>query len=250
MVTRGGVLAIVPARGGSKGVPRKNLRLLGDHPLIAWSIAAGQAASLVDRVLVTTDDPEIRETAQAYGAETPFLRPAELAQDDTTDWPVFDHALAWLAEHEGYEPSLVVHLRPTSPLRLTADIDRAVALIDEGGDEADSVRGVCQPFQNPFKMWRIGDSGFLEPLIALDMPEPFNQPHQRLPPVYWQAGYIDVIRTRTIREQRSMTGRRIRPLHLSKDSWVDIDTEANLAFAVVLIRRGAPGVAKPTLRTR
>jgi len=250
MVTTKGVLAIVPARGGSKGVPRKNLRLVGGHPLIAWSIAAGFAASRVDRVLVTTDDPEIRDTARAYGAETPFLRPAELAQDDTTDLPVFEHALAWLAEHEGYEPSLVVHLRPTSPLRLTADIDRAVVLIDDGGGEADSVRGVCKPFQNPFKMWRIGESGFLEPLIPLDLPEPYNQPHQRLPAVYWQAGYIDVTRARTIQELRSMTGRRIRPLHLSKDSWVDIDTEANLEFADVLVRRGVPGVAIPSLHPR
>lgn len=249
MVSPGGVLAIVPARGGSKGVPRKNLRHLGGHPLIAWSIAAGLAASRVDRVLVTTDDPEIREAAQAYGAETPFLRPSELAQDDTTDLPVFEHALAWLAEHEGWEPSLVVHLRPTSPLRLTADIDRAVAMIEDNG-EADSVRGVCKPFQNPFKMWRIGESGFLEPLIPLDMPEPYNQPHQRLPAVYWQAGYIDVARARTIRELRSMTGRRILPLHLGKDSWVDIDTEANLEFADVLVRRGVPGVSIPSLGAR
>lgn len=245
-----GVLAIVPARGGSKGVPRKNVRLIGGHPLIAWSIAAAQAATRVDRVLVTTDDPEIREVAQAYGAETPFVRPAELAQDDTTDFPVFEHALKWLAENEGYQPAMVVQLRPTSPLRLTADIDRGVALL-EADDSADSVRGVCKPFQNPFKMWRIADDGYLEPLMQLaDIAEPYNHPHQKLPKVYWQAGYIDVIRARTIREQRSMTGRRILPLQLNPDSWVDIDTEVNLEFADFLIRRGLPGVAVPAPRAR
>src|ERR671935_472743 len=110
------VLAVVPARGGSKGLPRKNLRLLAGKPLVAHAVAAGLAAELVDRVVCSTDDPEIADAARLAGAEVPFLRPAELAQDTTEDLPVFVHTLAWLERHDGWLPDLIVNLRPTSPL--------------------------------------------------------------------------------------------------------------------------------------
>ena len=111
------ILAIIPARGGSKSIPRKNIRPLAGHPLIAYSIAAGRQSRLVTRTIVSTDDEEIAAVARQYGAETPFLRPAEFAQDNTTDFPVFTHALGWLKEHEGYQPDIIVQLRPTSPIR-------------------------------------------------------------------------------------------------------------------------------------
>src|SRR3990172_9365646 len=98
------VLAIIPARGGSKCIPRKNIRNFSGYPLIAWSIAAAKQSDSVTRVIVSTDDEEIAAVARQFGAETPFLRPAEHAQDNTTDLPVFVHALKWLAEHEGYKP--------------------------------------------------------------------------------------------------------------------------------------------------
>ena len=111
-----GVLALVPARGGSKGVPRKNLQLLGGRPLVAHAVATGLEATLVTRVVCSTDDPEIAAAARAAGADVPFLRPAELAQDTSEDWPVFVHALDWLQEHEQWVPDVIVNLRPTSPL--------------------------------------------------------------------------------------------------------------------------------------
>jgi N-acylneuraminate cytidylyltransferase len=111
------VLAIIPARGGSKSIPRKNIRPLAGHPLIAYSIAAALEAHSVTRTIISTDDEEIAEVARRYGAETPFLRPAEFAQDNTTDLPVFEHALGWLMENEAYNPDIVVQLRPTSPIR-------------------------------------------------------------------------------------------------------------------------------------
>lgn len=237
-------VAIIPARGGSKGIPRKNLRELAGHPLLAWSIAAAEAAESVGRVIVSTDDPEIAEVAREYGAETPFLRPAELAADDTRDLPVFQHALAWLGEHEGARPELVVHLRPTSPLRRAPDIDRAVRAL-AADPLADAVRSVCPPFQNPYKMWRLGADGALQPLLGAELHEPYNAPHQTLPPVYWQTGYIDVVRRRTIVEQSSMTGRRIVPLVIEADSWVDIDSVAMLEYAEFLIRSGRVTPAAP-----
>jgi N-acylneuraminate cytidylyltransferase len=238
------VIAVVPARGGSKGIPRKNLRELAGHPLIAWSIAAAHAAKTVERVIVSTDDAEIAAVARAYGAETPFLRPAALAADDTRDLPVFQHALAWLADQEGVRPEVVVHLRPTSPLRRAADIDRAVDTL-AGDPEADAVRSVCRPFQNPYKMWRQATAGDLQPLLDGEMPEPYNAPHQTLPPVYWQTGYIDVARRRTIVDLESMTGRRILPLVVDDDSWVDIDSIAMLEFAEFLVRTGRAAAVPP-----
>src|ERR1022692_2245031 len=125
----GGVLAIVPARGGSKGLSRKNLRLLGGHPLTGWAVQAGVQAAAVERTICTTDDPEIAAVAKAYGAEVPFLRPPELAQDTTLDLPVFIHTLDWLADRENWQPEFVIHLRPTSPFRGRDYVDHAVRLL-------------------------------------------------------------------------------------------------------------------------
>jgi CMP-N-acetylneuraminic acid synthetase len=159
------VLAIIPARGGSKGIPRKNIRLFAGYPLIAWSIAAARQARLVTRTIVSTDDAEIAAVAREYGAEVPFLRPSELAQDQTPDWPVFEHALRWLDEHEGYRPQIVVQLRPTSPIRPPWCVDEAVRILLDHPD-ADCVRGVVPAGQNPFKMWRMdAQTGRLQPLL-------------------------------------------------------------------------------------
>ncbi|RPI79460.1 MAG: acylneuraminate cytidylyltransferase family protein, partial [Chloroflexi bacterium] len=168
------VLAIIPARGGSKGIPGKNIRSFAGHPLISFSIAAGLQAKTVTRVIVSTDSEEIAETARQCGADTPFLRPAEYAQDQTTDLPVFDHALSWLAENEGYYPEIVVQLRPTSPIRPPDCVDHAVELLINH-PSADSVRGVVPSGQNPFKMWRIDDQGIMQPLLKVDgIAEPYN----------------------------------------------------------------------------
>ena len=167
MVASGKVLALVPARGGSKSIPRKNIQVLGGHPLVAYSIAAGLQAETVERVIVSTEDEEITRVSQAYGAELPFRRPAQLARDDTADLPVFQHALEWLAREESYEPEVVVQLRPTSPLRPRDCVDGAVRLLLEN-PEADCVRGVVPSGQNPFKMWRI-QGGRLLPLMSIPL---------------------------------------------------------------------------------
>src|SRR3990172_9517903 len=143
-------LALIPARGGSKGIPRKNIRSFAGFPLIAWSIAAAKQASCVTRVIISTDDPEIAAIARDWGAETPFLRPDELAQDNTTDLPVFQHALKFLEEVEGYRPEVIVQLRPTSPIRPRGMVDQAVDILLAHPD-ADCVRGVVPAGQNPHK---------------------------------------------------------------------------------------------------
>ena len=220
------VVAIVPARGGSKSIPRKNVKLLGGVPLLAYSIEAGLAARLVDRVIVSTDDPEIAATARRFGADVPFMRPASLAQDATPDLPVFQHALEWLETHDDCVPEIVVQLRPTSPLRPPDCVDAAIELL-RGDPAADSVRGVVQASQNPYKMWRLRADGAMVPLLDDEGPEHYNRPRQELPPTYWQTGQVDAIRTATIRGKASMTGARIKALVI--DSWYacDIDTEAD-----------------------
>ena len=228
------VLAIIPARGGSKTIPRKNIKDFAGYPLIAYSIAAGLQSELVTRVIVSTDDEEIAEISLRFGAEVPFVRPGAHAQDQTPDLPVFEHALKWLNEHEGYSPEIVVQLRPTSPLRRMWHIDGSVRALMEN-PQADSVRTVVIPFQNPFKMWSIGEDGLMRPLLETHFEEPYNMPRQALPDVYWQTGYVDAAWSRTILEKKSMTGDRILPLIIDPGDWVDIDSTEDWQRAEQLI---------------
>ena len=226
VVNRPEVLAIIPARGGSKGIPGKNIKIFAGYPLISYSIAAALQSKMVTRTIVSTDDEEIAAVVREWGAETPFLRPAEIAQDNTTDLPVFQHALKWLKENEGYTPDIVVQLRPTSPIRPLRCVDESVELLLQH-EQADSVRGVVSSGQNPYKMWRLdGEDTPMQPLLELlGNSEPFNSPRQILPPTYWQTGHIDAIRANVIFEQSSMSGRTIYPYIIDSRYTVDIDTE-------------------------
>jgi len=234
------ILALIPARGGSKGIPRKNIRSFAGYPLIAWSIAAARQAETVTRVVVSTDDPEIAAVARQYGAETPFLRPPELAQDATTDLPVFEHALKWMEEFEAYKPELVVQLRPTSPIRPRGMVDEAVTIL-LAHEDADCVRGVVPAGQNPHKMWRLpdGENGPMKNLLDVEgLSEPYNAPRQILPPVYWQTGHIDAIRVSTIAGKQSLTGDVVYPLLIDPRYTVDIDTLSDWARYEALVYSG------------
>jgi len=250
MVNAPEVLAIIPARGGSKGIPRKNIRRFAGAPLIAYSIAAGLQAESVTRVIISTDDEEIASVARAWGAEAPFLRPADIAQDGTLDLPVFQHALRWLAEHEGYHPDVVVQLRPTSPVRPVGLVDEAVNLL-LAHPEADSVRGVVPSGQNPHKMWRIGADGRMMPLLTVPgMAEPYNAARQSLPVVYWQTGHIDAIRPATILEQGLMSGKVILPVLVDPRYAVDIDNPSDWQRAEWLVQQGGLDMVIPGKRKR
>lgn len=243
------ILALIPARGGSKGIPRKNIRSFAGYPLIAWSIAAAKQAACVTRIIVSTDDEEIAAVAREYGAETPFLRPAEFAQDQTTDLPVFEHALQWLEANENYQPEVVIQLRPTSPIRPRDCVDSAVNILLEHVD-ADCVRGVVPAGQNPHKMWRFAGEGQpMKPLLEVEgIAEPYNAPRQILPPVYWQTGHIDAIRVSTIREKHSLTGDVIYPLMLDPRYTVDIDTLSDWAKYEALANSGLEMVTPGKLK--
>jgi len=246
------ILALIPARGGSKSIPRKNIKPLAGYPLVAYSISAALQSRYVTRTLVSTDDVEIAQIAQDFGAQAPFLRPTEFALDDTPDFPVFTHALSWLKENESYQPDVVVQLRPTSPLRPPGCVDQAVqVLLDH--PEADSVRGVIPSGQNPYKMWQITDQGSMHPLLSLPgVKEPFNSPRQELPQTFWQTGHIDAIRLSTILEKASLSGETIYPLQIEPGYAVDIDTLRDWQRAEWIISQGElplilPGPAKRPL---
>ena len=245
------ILAIIPARGGSKGIPRKNIRSFSGYPLIAWSIAAALQSGTVTRTLVSTDDEEIAAVARQFGAETPFLRPAEFAQDQTTDLPVFEQALKWLAVNENYRPDVVVQLRPTSPIRPRDCVDNAVhILLAHPG--ADCVRGVVPAGQNPHKMWRLTDenSPMKNLLEVAGIDEPYNAPRQILPPIYWQTGHIDAIRPATILEKGSMSGDVIYPLVIDPRYTVDLDNLYDWAKYEWLANFGGPDFVSPGNRHR
>jgi len=233
------VLVLVPARGGSKGIPRKNLQLLGGRPLVAHAVEVGRAAEMVTRVLCSTDDEQIAEAARTAGAEVPFLRPSELAMDSSEDWPVFVHALNWLDKAEGWQPELIVNLRPTSPLRTPAHVDAAIRLLLETG--ADSVKAVHLARQHPHKMWLRSADGGIEPYLKTPMrlERGPDVPRAELDDVYWQNGMVDVTRRSVIFEQKVMIGRRVAGLVTEPTESIDIDTPLDLALAeLVLARRG------------
>lgn len=231
------IIAIIPARGGSKSIPKKNIVNLEGHPLIAYSIACGLAARTINRVIISTDDPEIAEIATQFGAEVPFLRPIELAKDDTPDLPVFQHAIEWLELEENYYPDIVVQLRPTSPLRPKGLIDEAVGLFTQNPG-IDCVRGVVEAEENPFKMWLIDPTGFMKPLMEGQFDEPYNMPRQKLPETFWQTGHIDVIGIKTIKDQKSLTGTKILPIFIDRKYCIDIDTLDHISVAERLLSSG------------
>lgn len=239
------VLVVIPARGGSKTLPRKNIQLLKGSPLIAYSIAAGFQAKKVDRVIVSTDDDEIASVAKKYGVEVPFMRPSDLGGDDTLDLPVFQHALEWLLRHEKYVPDIVVQLRPTSPFRPPDLVDQAIEMLLTH-KTADSVRGVVSAGQNPYKMWRIrGKNQAMIPLFKIAaVKEPFNAPRQLLPSVYWQTGHIDVIRTQTILSG-SMSGKKIFPFIIDQRYAADIDSFEHLQYAEWLLDQLKAPIIRP-----
>ncbi len=227
------ILALIPARQGSKSIPDKNIKSLAGKPLMVYSIEQALASKYVTRTIVSTDSDYYKQLSEANGAEVPYLRPDEISGDLTTDLEVFQHVLQWLDVHENYRPDLIVHLRPTSPFRAVADIDAMIErLLND--PSIDCIRTLNLAAHTPYKMWFMNDDGSLAPLLHLDnQPEPYNQPRQALPDVYQQNGNIDVIRYATLMEQNSMTGQRI--AGFVQDNFNDIDFQADWEQAEKLI---------------
>jgi len=218
------LVGIIPARGGSKGVPGKNIRHLGDFPLIAYSIAVSKLSSQIKRTIVSTDSQEIADIALTYGGDVPFLRPEILAGDQSVDREYLEHAIEWFEENEGYTPDYWALLRPTTPLREPSILDKAISRI-LSEPNATSLISVHHFPENPGKMFGIQD-GYLHGLCPLDpRPEYFALPRQEFAPAYIGNGYIDVIKTTTIRELNSCFGPRMLGFNTPDTGEIDVEED-------------------------
>ncbi|MEA2558525.1 MAG: CMP-N,N-diacetyllegionaminic acid synthase [Acidobacteriota bacterium] len=216
------VLGIVPARGGSKGIPGKNVRPLGGKPLLVHTAEAALAARLLSRVVLTTDDEEIAEVGRVCGLEVPFLRPAELAMDDTPTLPVLQHAVTEL-ERAGDRFDAVCVLQPTSPFRRAGDIDGCIELLEkEGLDAVVSVLPV-PPEHNPHWVWFRNGDGLLRLATGEDQPIPRRQ---ELPPAFHRDGSVYVTRRDVLMEGNSLYGKRL-GCFLADSRSVNLDTPAD-----------------------
>jgi len=225
------IIAVIPARGGSKSIPRKNLVQFKGNPLVVHSIRHGLSSKLIGRVIVSTEDEEIAKVSSENGAEV-FKRPAELAEDDVLDWPVFYSVLEELEKKDDI-PEIIVHLRPTTPYRKISWIDEAIQLLIDN-HKADSVRSVSPPVHHPYRVFRINTNGYLESVMSHEHPEPYLLRRQNLPPFYYYNCVIDVTRNATIRKKKSMTGDHILPFIMDENDVIDIDTPRDLLIAKAL----------------
>lgn len=191
------ILGIIPARGGSKSVPRKNIKDLGGKPLIAWTIEAAKVSGVFDRILCSTDDQEIVDVAKRYGAEVPFIRPAELAQDTTPTLPVLQHAVSWLKENEKYEPDAVMILQPTTPFRTAKHLRDTVGLFKK--TKSDSVVSVVETPGNYHPNWvfRPLDSNRAELFLGGPIKTRIKR-RQDLPKAYSPNGMIYLFKTQLL----------------------------------------------------
>lgn len=229
------ILAFIPARSGSMRVPQKNIKALDGKPLIAYTIEAAIRSRHINRIVVSTDSEEIAHIALNYGADVPFLRPDEISRPDSTEMEFFEHALNWLAENEGYEPDLIVLLYPTSPLRKTESIDKAVEMMIKHPD-ADSLRSVKICSEHPYKMWQIED-GFLKPFVKSSAGgDVHTLSYHLLPKVYIQNASIYITKPSTIRNKSSTTGNVIIPYIMDEIESVDINNPLDFKLAEMVIK--------------
>lgn len=235
------VLAIIPARGGSKRLPGKNIRPLAGKPLIAYSIEDGLSSDLINRVIVSTDEPKIAQVAKEYGAEVPFLRPSALAEDHVSDVPVLSHALQWLEENEEYYADIVVLLRPTTPLRNDSLIDRCITrLVTTGADSVRSVRSVG--YWHPYWMLKVREDGWASEFLRGKTVDIYYQ-SQLLPPLYEQDAYCDVFWSKNVPRNcpanatlKGLYGEHVQVEINNEGYFINIDTLQEFELAELIIK--------------
>ena len=231
-----GLLILVPARGGSKGLPGKNTRPLGGLPLLAWTARAIAASGVAARAVLSTDDPGIAEVGRAHGLEAPFLRPAALATDTAGSFEVVEHAVDWLAREAGYQPSAVMLLQPTCPFRRPERLRQAIELL--GRPDTEGVVGVRRIDRSLSVMYREDEGGALEPLAPWDD----RIRRQDVRPLLTPSGTLYLVTTEALLRHRRLFPPRLRPLPTDAVEAVDIDTAEDWALAEAVV---AAGLAKP-----
>jgi CMP-N,N'-diacetyllegionaminic acid synthase len=224
MTKKPNIVGIIPARGGSKGVPKKNIRPIGGFPMISYSVILGERVRNIDRCIVSTDSKEIVDIAKDFGADVPFLRPSEFALDSSKDIEFFRHAIEWFDKNEGYIPEYWVQLRPTTPLREPEIIEEAINTIIASPD-ATSLVSIHEFAETPGKMFGMQD-GFLHGLCPLDpRPEYFTLPRQEFAPTYFGNGYVDIVKSSTIINQNSCYGPRMLGFETPDTGEIDVEED-------------------------
>jgi CMP-N,N'-diacetyllegionaminic acid synthase len=221
------IVTVIPARGGSKSIPKKNIQLLNGKPLVQYSIDYSLKSSLTTDTVVSTDSKEIAKISRQCGAKVPFLRPKEFAEDDTPDYPVIKHALDTLERLNNNIIDVIILLRPTSPLRPPNLIEMGIDLLKRF-PKATSVRSVTKTKEHPFRQWQKNENyirGFEK-----SIEEPYNLPRQKLPEIYFQTGDIEIIKRNTL-ILGSISGENVLPLLIDHSSMLDIDEISDLEVA-------------------
>jgi len=227
MIHKHSVLALIPARGGSKGLPRKNIIPIAGKPMIAWTIEAAKKSQYIDRVVVSSDDTEIIQIARQFGGEAPFVRPSHLAQDDSPTIDAVVHALDNLPEYD-----VVILLQPTSPLRDAQDIDNAIDTLFL--TNASSCVSVTEPDKSPYWMFTVNKKGKIRPLLSQELS---NKPRQSLPPIRVLNGAIYIVKTETLKTNRELLTHDTVPYMMSKEHSIDVDYELDLKLADYLLQQ-------------
>ncbi len=222
------ILAIIPARGGSKGVPRKNIKMLAGKPLIAWTIEEAKKSKYIDMCIVSTEDEEIKSVAEKWGGDVPFMRPVELAQDDTPGIEPVLHAIKMMP---GYD--YVVLLQTTSPLRTVGDIDGAIACCLDSG--SDSCVGITEAVHSPYWMYRMDEQEHLHPILTISKEDSYQR--QRLPKVYQLNGAVYVASNDFIEKQCNFVGKETVGYVMPVERSYDIDTLVDFVVAEFLVKQ-------------
>lgn len=220
------ILALIPARSGSQRVKNKNIKLLKDKPLIAYSIECAMRSKFINRIIVSTDSSAIAEVAVKYGAEVPFLRPEELATGSATEYEFHIHALEWLHSNEDYIPDFIVNLYPTAPFRKTSSIDEAMEIFLQN-TMADSLRSVKKCSEHPYKMWKK-ENDFLAPFVDTGNMEVHTFSYQMLPTVYIQNANIYITKPETLKKYKNTLGENV--LGYVMDEWESVDINSEMDF--------------------
>jgi CMP-N,N'-diacetyllegionaminic acid synthase len=222
------IMALIPARSGSKGIKDKNILRIADKTVMDYTVEAGLAAKMIDRVIVSTDSQRYRDIALAAGAEAPFLRPGELAMDNTPSIQVIIHALEWLADNENYRPEILVLLQPTTPLRNAQHIDEAInQMLDSG---ADSVVSLVESQKCLYRLCELDENGKVKILEHTNYAR-----RQEAPMVYRENGAIYASYVSRILSQGKLLGESIAGYVMSEKDSIDLDTELDLKLLEILL---------------
>jgi CMP-N,N'-diacetyllegionaminic acid synthase len=217
------VFALVTARSGSKGVPDKNLKQIGNHSLLEWSIKASLKTSQITKTFLSTDSAEYAKLGESYGAIVPFLRPLELASDSAVDFDVIHHFLSSLKA----SPDVIVHIRPTTPLRNPLIIREAVEYFVKFKNEITSLRSVHEMSESAYKTFEVSEKGLLKPIASVPDGDKANLPRQAFPKTYQANGYVDVLNPEFILKERKLHGDKIfafkTPVVTEVDSLTDLE---------------------------